>query len=210
MAMSAVRQCDAASTAAPFLRSRHLKSDAGPVRDRETRLTGLSEGFRELGLELRTRFIRRGSVIARGIIAELSKVEERMQAAPDRLSAERGGPDYPTPKPTCGVMSRRSVQFFDHTALEWSITLYGACPIRRVRAHGGGELGRTSKETLGPSVRIQLIPTRSECVLRRLRQLQAVVVALQAQDIALPLMTPLGVEMVEIVAQCPPQRAFDE
>lgn len=43
--------------------------------DRETRLTGLSEGFREIGLELRTRFLRRGPVVARGIISELSKVE---------------------------------------------------------------------------------------------------------------------------------------
>ena len=30
------------------------------------------------------------------------------------------------------------------------------------------------------------------------------------QDVALPLMIPLGMEMVEIVAQCPPQRALAE
>ena len=30
------------------------------------------------------------------------------------------------------------------------------------------------------------------------------------QDVALPLMIPLGMEMVDIVAQCPPQRALAE
>jgi hypothetical protein len=32
----------------------------------------------------------------------------------------------------------------------------------------------------------------------------------EEQDVALPLMIPLGMEMVDIVAQCPPQRALAE
>lgn len=42
----------------------------------EARLTGLSEGFRELGLDIRARFLSRGEIPARGVVAELTRVDD--------------------------------------------------------------------------------------------------------------------------------------
>jgi hypothetical protein len=73
--------------------------------------------------------------------------------------------------------------------------------------------GQKTEPTAGTSRRLSMViaqePAQSVAAPHRSFALP-VVYPRKQQDVALPLMIPLSMEMVDIVAQCPPQRALAE